>query len=220
VYKHIEAWRNPPIEGDYSYVYFDGVVLKRSWAGECKNVSVLVAIGVDQAGYRRIFGVTEGQKKDKSGCSDFLAHLKQHGLKGVRLIISDACIGLSESVAEYYPDADWQRCTMHCYRNVFSHVPNSKVKQVANRLKAIHAQESLAAAQQKVEAIIEQLRTMKMPKAVQLVENSIGETLTYYHYPDTHWRCIRTNKPLERITREIRQQTRVLGTFSNGASLH
>lgn len=112
VYKNIEEWRNRPIEGEYPYVYLDGIVLKRSWAGEIKNVSVLVAVGVDSKGYRRILGVAEGHKEDKAGWSGFLSYLKQRGLKGVHLIISDACIGLVESVAEYYPDADWQRCTV------------------------------------------------------------------------------------------------------------
>jgi transposase-like protein len=144
VYKHIEAWRNRPIEGEYPYVYLDGVVLKRSWAGEVRNVSVLVAIGVGADGYRRILGVAEGHKEDKSGWSGFLRHLKERGLTGVQLIISDACLGLKESVHDYYPEAQWQRCMVHFYRNVFSHVPNAKVKEVARMLKAIHAQESLA----------------------------------------------------------------------------
>lgn len=218
VYKHIETWRNRLIEDDYPYVYLDGIVLKRSWAGEIKNVSVLVAVGVDQDGYRRILGVVEGHKEDKSGWSGFLAHLKQRGLKGVRLVISDACLGLVESVAEYYPDTDWQRCTVHFYRNVFSHVPSTKIKLVANMLKAIHAQESLEAARQKAQAVIEQLRQMKLKKAADLVETAIDQTLIYYHYPDTHWRRIRTNNPLERIMREIRRRTRVVGAFPDGQS--
>jgi transposase-like protein len=101
VYKHIEAWRNRPIEGEFPYVYLDGVVLKRSWAGEVRNVSVLVAIGVGADGYRRILGVAEGHKEDKSGWSGFLSHLKERGLTGVKLIISDACLGLKESVHDY-----------------------------------------------------------------------------------------------------------------------
>lgn len=218
VYKQIERWRNQDIKGDYPYVYLDGIVLKRSWAGEIKNVSVLVAIGVDSQGYRHILGVCEGQKEDKAGWSGFLHHLKERGLAGVRLIISDACIGLVESVADYYPDADWQRCIVHFYRNVFSHVPNTKVKQVANMLKAIHAQESLTAAQEKSEAVISQLRQMKLAKAADLLEGSITETLTYYAYPDTHWQRIRTNNPLERIMREIRRRTRVVGAFPDGQS--
>jgi len=218
VYKHIETWRNRPIEGAFPYVYLDGIVLKRSWAGEIKNVSVLVAVGVDEKGYRRILGVAEGHKEDKAGWSSFLAHLKQRGLEDVRLIISDACLGLVESVTDYYPEAHWQRCTVHFYRNVFSHVPNGKVKRVANMLKAIHAQESLEAAQQKAAAVIEQLRQMKLAKAAELVDRCIAETLTYYRYPDTHWQRIRTNNPLERIMREIRRRTRVVGAFPDGQS--
>ena len=218
VYAHIEEWRNRPIEGEFPYVYLDGIVLKRSWAGEIKNVSVLVAVGVDKEGYRRILGVAEGQKEDKAGWGGFLSYLKKRGLKGVKLIISDACIGLVETVADYYPKADWQRCTVHFYRNVFGHVPNAKVKKVANMLKAIHAQESLKAAQEKAKSVVEQLREMKLPKAANLVETSIDETLAYYGYPDTHWVRIRTNNPLERIMREIRRRTRVVGAFPDGES--
>src|SRR5512143_393976 len=110
IYGTIEAWRNRPIEGEHPYVYLDGIVLKRSWGGEVRNVSLLVAIGVNGEGYREILGICEGAKEDKAGWSGFLKHLKERGLKGVRLIISDACMGLSESAAEFFPDAAWQRC--------------------------------------------------------------------------------------------------------------
>jgi len=218
VYKHIEAWRNQPIKGEYPYVYLDGIVLKRSWAGEIKNVSVLVAIGVGKDGYRRVLGVAEGHKEDKSGWSGFLSHLKQRGLNGVRLIISDACLGLVESLGDYYPEADWQRCMVHFYRNVFSHVPSTKVKQVALMLKAIHAQENLDAATEKANRIVQALQRMKLSKAAALVESAIQETLTYYRYPQTHWLRLRTNNPLERIMREIRRRTRVVGAFPDGNS--
>jgi transposase-like protein len=92
VYKHIERWRTQKIEGSYAYVYLDGIVLKRSWGGEIKNVSVLAAIGVDADGYRRILGVAEGHKEDKSGWLGFLKYLKDRGLSGIRLIVSDACL--------------------------------------------------------------------------------------------------------------------------------
>ena len=218
VYKHIEAWRNRAIEGEHPYVYLDGVVLKRSWAGEVRNVSVLVAVGVGVDGYRRILGVAEGHKEDKSGWSGFLHHLKERGLKGVQLIISDACLGLKESVADYYPEAQWQRCVVHFYRNVFSRVPNAKVKEVARMLKAIHAQESLETAQAKAANVITTLKGMKLGKAAGLLEQSTEETLTYYGFPDNHWVRIRTNNPLERIIREIRRRTRVVGAFPDGQS--
>ena len=218
VYEHIEAWRNRPIEQEQPYVYLDGIVLKRSWAGEVKNVSVLVAIGVGKDGYRRILGVCEGHKEDKSGWSAFLAHLKERGLRGVRLVISDACLGLVESVNEYFPEADWQRCVVHLYRNVFSHVPSHKMKEVTLLLKAIHAQECQASAREKAEQVVAKLRAMKLRTAADLVAEKIEQTLTYYRYPPSHWARIKTNNPLERIMREIRRRTRVVGAFPDGHS--
>src|ERR1700739_3059065 len=99
----IEAWRNRLIEGEHPYVYLDGIVLKRSWAGEVRNVSLLVAIAVNGEGYREILGICGGAKEDKAGWSAFLKHLKGRGLHGVRLIISDACMGLAKSAAEFFP---------------------------------------------------------------------------------------------------------------------
>jgi transposase-like protein len=218
IYKQIEAWRNRPIEGEYPYVYLDGIVLKRSWAGEVRNVSVLVAIGVGQDGFRRVLGIAEGHKEDKAGWGGFLEHLKSRGLSGVRLIISDACLGLVESAAEYYPEARWQRCTVHFYRNVFSVVPRKHMRAVADMLKAIHACEDRQAALDKAEAVIEKLTAMRLQKAADKVREGIEETLTYYSFPPSHWRRIRTNNPLERIMREIRRRTRVVGAFPDGNS--
>jgi putative transposase len=134
----------------------------------------------------------EGAKEDKAGWSGFLKHLKERGLKGVRLIISDACIGLAESAAEYYPDAGWQRCVVHFYRNVFSHVPRPKMREVAAILKAIHAAEDVAEAREKALRVGAKLREQRMTKAAELVEGAIEETLAYYAFPEEHWRRIRT----------------------------
>jgi len=218
IYRHIEAWRNRRIEGEFPYLYLDGVILKRSWAGEVRNISVLVAIGVGSDGYRQILGVAEGEKEDLEGWRGFLRRLKDRGLKGVRLIISDACRGLVEGAAEFFPKSDWQRCVVHFYRNVFSHVPNGKMAEVARMLKAIHAQEDRKAAQAKAKEVVARLKAMKLKAAAELVERCVGETLTYYKYPANHWRQIRTNNPLERIIREIRRRTRVVGAFPDGNS--
>jgi putative transposase len=218
IYRHIEAWRNREITGEFPYVYLDGVILKRSWAGEVRNISVLVAIGVGSDGFRQILGVAEGEKEDLEGWRGFLRHLKDRGLNGVRLIVSDACRGLIEAVAEVFPKTDWQRCVVHFYRNVFSHVPNGKVAEVARMLKAIHVQEDRKAAQVKATEIVTRLKAMKLKAAAELVEQRVAETLTYYAYPPTHWRQIRTNNPLERIIREIRRRTRVVGAFPDGHS--
>src|SRR3974390_2804264 len=203
IYGTIEAWRNRPIEGKHPYVYLDGIVLKRSWAGEVRNVSLLVAIGVNDDGYREILGICEGAKEDKAGWSAFLKHLKERGLNSVRLIISDACMGLAESAAEFFPEAAWQRCIVHWYRNIFSHVPSTKVREVAAMLKAIHAGEDLVAARQQAVRVIEKLRGLRLTTAAELVEAAAEETLAYYAFPEEHWRRIRTTHPLERILRRI-----------------
>jgi len=214
----IEAWRNRPLEGAHPYVYLDGIWLKRSWGGEVKNVSILVAIGVNAEGYREILGVSEGSKEDKASWLSFLRQLKARGLTGVRLVVSDKCLGLVEALGETFADAQWQRCIVHFYRNVWTAVPASKVREVSALLKAIHAQEDAAAAKQKTVAVVARLREMKLAGAAQLVHDGLGETLAYMDYPSEHWRCLRTNNPLERLMREIRRRTRAVGAFPDGQS--
>lgn len=196
----------------------DGIWLKRSWGGEVKNVSVLVAVGVDEKGYRQVLGVKEGAKEDKESWTAFLRHLKGRGLAGVGLFVSDKCLGLVESLAEFYPEALWQRCVVHFYRNVFTAVPKGKVREVAAMLKAIHAQEDRAAAEEKIKAVAAKLKKMRLAKASKLVEEGAPETLAFYAFPDQHWRSLRTNNPLERLMREIRRRTRVVGAFPDGES--
>jgi putative transposase len=167
IYKHIERWRQRPIEGAHPYVYLDGLVLKRTWGGEVRNVSVLVAIGVGADGFRSVLGVAEGAREDHAGWSGFLRHLKERGLGGVELIISDKCLGLVEGATECFPEARWQRCVVHFYRNVFTVVPSGKVREVAAMLKAIHAQEDREAASAKAEAVAHKLEQMKLKTAAE-----------------------------------------------------
>lgn len=216
IYEKIEVWRNRPIEGDYPFVYLDGICLKRSWGGEVTNLSVLVAFGVNHEGFRTMLGVAEGGKEDRAGWSSFLRHLKERGLKGVRLFITDKCLGLVESLMEFYPEAAWQRCVVHFYRNVFTLVPHGKMREVAAMLKAIHAQEDRSAADIKVTQVAEKLEGMKLKKAAQLVRNGAVETLSYMAFPHEYWLRIRTNNPMERLMKEIRRRTRVVGAFPDG----
>jgi transposase-like protein len=218
IYGKINEWRERPLVGDFPYVFLDGLWLKRSWGGEVKNVSVLVAIGVAQSGYREILAVSDGAKEDTASWTNFLREMKQRGLKGVELFVSDKCLGLVENLADFFPEAKWQRCVVHFYRNVWTAVPTGKVKEVAAMLKAIHAQEDAKAAKEKALQVVEKLRLMRLAKAAEIVENGIDETLSYYAMPPEHWRCLRTNNPLERLMREIRRRTRVVGAFPDGQS--
>ncbi len=218
VYGRIDKWLKAPIEDKFVYVFLDGIWLKRCWAGEVKNVSVLVAIGVDQYGYRQVLGIKEGAKEDKESWIAFMRYLKERGLSGVEMFVSDKCLGLVESLADFYPEAKWQRCVVHFYRNVFTVVPKTKVKIVAAMLKAIHAQEDRAAAEDKVQAVVQKLKKLKLVEASKLVHKGAAETLSYYAFPSQHWRSLRTNNPLERLMREIRRRTRVVGAFPDGKS--
>ena len=218
VYKQIDAWRNKPIEGEHPYVYLDGTYLKRSWGGEVKNVAILVAIGVAADGYREVLGIAEGAKEDKASWLQFLRHLKQRGLNGTRLFVSDACLGLVEALSEVFPASQWQRCVVHWYRNAWSHVPKSKVKEVSAMLKAIHAQEDREAALKKAEDVAVKLAGLKLKRAAGFVRESVEQTLTYMSFPREHWTRLRTNNPLERLMREIKRRTKVVGAFPDGNS--
>lgn len=230
----------------------DGISLKRSWGGQVRHVSVLVAIGVAADGYREVLGIAEGAKEDKAGWLAFLRHLKTRGLRGVKLFVSDACLGLVESLGELYPESLWQRCVAHWYRNVFSITPKGKVQEVSAMLKAIQRPGRPPRGVEEGRGCGDKLDAMKLPKAAQfaqfakiisalldriydriaidlrwrwrlmarmaLVRESVEQTLSYTSYPREHWLRIRTNNPLERIMREIRRRTRVVGSFPDGQS--
>ena len=212
----IDQWRRQPLKGAYAYVWLDAIWLKRSWGGEVQNVSVLVGIGVNEEGYREVLGIEEGAREDKESWKSFLKGLKARGLKGTELFITDKCLGLVESIGEVYPEAKWQRCVVHWYRNVLGAAPRNKLKDVVAMLKAIHAQEDRAAALKKASEVEKKLLAMKLPKAAQIVKEGIEETLSYMSFPREHWLKIRTTNPLERINREIRRRTRVVGAFPDG----
>ena len=218
-YVRIEDWRNRPLQGGkYPYVYVDGIYLRRNWGGEYENVAILVAIAVNENGYREVLGAVEGMKEDKSSWVNFCQWLRDRGLNGVKLIVGDKCLGMLEAVGEVFPEAKYQRCTVHFYRNIVSVVPRSKVKRVSKMLKAIHAQESKKAAREKAKAVVADLKAMKLKEAAKKVENSVEETLTYCDFPCDHWPRIRTNYVIERLNREIRRRTRVVGTVPDGKS--
>lgn len=217
-YRSVEEWRSRPLAGEYPYVFIDGIYLKRSWGGSYENVSILVAIGVDGDGRREIIGCAEGFTESKDSWREFLLWLKGRGLSGVRMVTGDKCQGMVGALEEVFPQARYQRCTVHFYRNVFSKVPKQKRTLVAKMLKAIHAQESKEAAVAKADEVAAGLEGMRLGAAAQVVREGYLETLTYADFPMQHWTRIRTNNAIERLNREIRRRTRVVGTFPDGRS--
>ena len=217
-FESIEEWRNRPLTCEYRYVYVDGIYLKRAWGGAVENVAVMVAIGVNGDGYREIIGAAEGFTESTECWRDFLSWLKSRGLRGVRMFIGDKAAGMVGALAEVFPDAAYQRCTVHFYRNALSKVPSSKKKAVATRLKAIHAQESFEACQEKALRVAGDLEEMRLKEAAKVVREGYLETLTYTRFPEEHWRRIRTNNAIERLNKEIRRRTKVVGSFPDGKS--
>ena len=196
----------------------DGVYLRRDWGGEFENVDIFVAIAVNEDGYREVLGTAEGMKEDKASSISFFQWLRSRGLDGVKLIVGDTCLGMLEAVGEVFPEAKYQRCTVHYYRNAFLITPRSKVKLVAKMLKAIHAQESKKAAREKAKVVVEELRSMELKEAAKKVEDGIEESLPCCDFPGEHWTRTCTNNAIERLNREIRRRTRVVGSFPDGNS--
>ena len=214
----VEEWRNRPLERAYPYVYVDGIYLKRSWGGSYENVAVMVAIGVNDDGYREVIGAAEGYTESSECWREFLSWLRSRGLRGVRMFTGDKAAGMVGSIAEVFPGAAYQRCTVHFYRNVLARVPKSKRPRVAAMLKAIHAMESREAAEAKALEVASELEASRLREAAKVVREGFAETLTYTRFPREHWRRIRTNNAIERLNREIRRRTRVVGTFPDGNS--
>jgi transposase-like protein len=215
-YENIEKWRTRPLCGEYPYLYVDGIFLKRCWGGEYESVSILIAVGVNEDGSREVLGAAEGLKEDLESWKNFFVSLKERGLTGVKLIIGDRALGMTEALGQVFPNAKYQRCTVHFYRNVLSSVPKQRIEAVSKMLKAIHAQEDKDAAREKAKAVAEKLQAMKLQKAAKVVESGVEETLTYMGFPSQHWTRIRTNNTLERLNREIKRRTKVVGAFPDG----
>ena len=217
-FEAVEEWRSRPLSRAYPYVFVDGIYLKRSWGGSFENVAVMVAIGVNDDGYREVIGCAEGFTESAECWREFLSWMRGRGLRGVRMFTGDKAAAMTGAISEVFPDAAYQRCTVHFYRNVLAKTPKSRRRQVAAMLKAIHAQESLEASMQKASAVAESLEGMRLMEAAKCVRDGAAETLAYTRFPMEHWRRIRTNNAIERLNREIRRRTRVVGTFPDGKS--
>lgn len=217
VYEKLEEWRMRPISAVIPYLWLDGIVMKVRVAGRYENVSLLVAIGVNPEGYREVLGIAPGFSEDKGSWLSFLRWLKKRGLEYVGLCVSDAHLGIREALSECFPQADWQRCIVHFYRNILSLCPKRMREDLAASLKTIHNQESAAEAQAKAGRVLSSYRKL-LPEAASVLTEGLEETLTFYSYPRKHWRHIRSNNPLERLFREVRRRSRVVGVFPDVTS--
>lgn len=179
----VEEWRNRPLERAYPYVYVDGIYLKRSWGGSYENVAVMIAIGVNDDGYREVIGAAEGFTESSECWREFLSWLRSRGLRGVRMFTGDKAAGMLGSIAEVFPEAAYQRCTVHFYRNALAKVSKSRRTGAAVMLKAIHAMESRDAAEAEALAVADEFERSKLREAAKVVRDGYAETLTYTEFP-------------------------------------
>ncbi len=221
VYADIDEWRGRPLEQDYPYLFMDGVWHKRCWGGSVENVSILVAVGVGMDGRREVLSVAEGMKEDSESWREFIKGMLARGLKGVRLVTGDRCAGLVAAVNELLPGARYQRCMVHFERNILAKVNPKNRDWAADALKAIFSMESRDKALEKAESVAKDMEARKLREAAKCLREGIGETTTYLlddYPPREHRRRIRTNNMIERLNREIRRRTRVVGSFPDGRS--
>ncbi len=220
VYADIDEWRGRPLEQDYPYLFMDGVWHKRCWGGSVENVSILVAVGVGMDGRREVLSVAEGMKEDSESWREFIKGMLARGLKGVRLVTGDRCAGLVAAVNELLPGARYQRCMVHFERNILAKVNPKNRDWAADALKAIFSMESRDKALEKAESVAKDMEARKLREAAKCLREGIGETTTYLldDYSREHRRRIRTNNMIERLNREIRRRTRVVGSFPDGRS--
>ncbi len=220
VYEDIDAWRQRPLTQSYPYVFMDGVWHKRSCGGAVENVSVLVAIGIGMDGHREVIGVAEGMEEDTQSWRSFVSSLISRGLTGVRMVTGDRCAGLVSAIGELLPEARYQRCMVHFMRNVLARVSPRHTRWAGDALKAIFAMESREAALAKAETVATEMEARKLKEAARCLREGIGETTIYLlaDYPREHRRRLRTNNMIERLNREIRRRTRVVGAFPDGRS--
>ena len=214
----VEEWRTRPLTCAYPYACVDGTYLKKNWGGAYESVAMLIAIGVNEDGYREVIGCAEGYTESADSWREFLLSLRERGLRGVRMVTGDKSTGMLGALQEVFPEAMYQRCTVHFYRNALSKVPARRRKRVAAQLKAIHAQESPGDGLRKAEEVARELETSKLADAAKVIREGVAETLTYARFPMEHWRRIRTNNGIERLNRKVKRRTNTVGSLPDGRS--
>jgi putative transposase len=217
--EHVQAFRSRPLDGGpYTYVWMDALALKCREGGRIATVAAVVATAVNADGHREILGLDVLTSEDGAGWTAFLRDLVARGLSGVRLVISDDHTGLVQAVKAVLPGASWQRCRTHFIRNLLTRVPKSAQGVVATLIRTIFAQPSAEEVAAQLERITEQLRVM-FPAAAELLEAAGPDITAFASLPVEHWRQIWSNNPQERLNREIRRRTDVVGIFPNRAAI-
>jgi putative transposase len=200
------------------YVYLDATYIKARHRHRIVSRAVVVATAVTADGNREVLGVDVGDSEDEVFWTAFLRGLKDRGLGGVRLVISDAHAGLKASIARVFNGASWQRCKVHCMRNILGTVPSPSKEMVAATVRTIFAQPHAAATRAQLHDVVGLLEG-QFPKAAKLLEDAEADVTAYAAFPRAHWRKIASTNPLERINKEIKRRSNVVGIFPDDASV-
>jgi transposase-like protein len=215
----VEAFRSRPLDGaPYTYVWLDAITQKVREDGRIANVACVVATGVNAQGSREILGLDLHTSEDGAGWTAFLRGLVARGLSGVRLVISDAHPGLIDAIASTLPGASWQRCRTHFLRNLLTRVPKSAAPFVATLVRSVFAQPDAAAVHAQFDRVLEQLPE-RFPTAAEMLADAGPDILAFTSFPVAHWKQIWSNNPQERLNKEIRRRTDVVGIFPDRSSV-
>ncbi len=216
----VDDFRHRPLDaGPYTYVWADALTMKVREGGRIVNVATLVAVGVNAAGHREILGVDVTTAEDGAGWLAFFRSLVARGLSGTQLVVSDDHPGLVDAIAATLPGASWQRCRTHYLRNLLTKVPRSSEAMAATMVRTIFAQPDPDQVWAQHRRVVDHRDEIGLDDAAEHLDLAAPEILTFTGFPKAHWRQIWSNNPQERLNKEIRRRTNVVGIFPTRTSI-
>jgi putative transposase len=217
--EEVERFRSRPLGGPYPYVWLDATYVKSRQDGHVASTAVVIAVGVNgKSGEREVLGVEVGPSEDGAFWTSFLRSLVARGLSGVRLVTSDSHRGLKQAIEAVLQGASWQRCRVHFMRNALSLVPKAAQQMVGATIRTVFAQPDSESAHQQWRKVSDGFRA-RFPKLSELMEEAEEDVLSYSAFPQEHWQKIWSNNPLERVNKEVKRRTNVVGIFPNEAAV-
>ena len=213
----MHAFLERPLEGDWPYLWIDATYVKVRQAGRIVSVAVIIAVAVNTEGTREVLGMAVGPSEAEPFWSEFLRSLTRRGLRGVKLVISDAHEGLKAAAGKVLK-ATWQRCRVHFLRNALAHAGKGQRQMVLALINTVFAQDTAEAAVAQSRAVADQLRG-KFPKLAALMDTAESEVLAFMSFPKAHRLQIHSTNPLERVNAEVKRRTDVVGIFPNEAAI-
>ena len=215
--ERVKAFLERPIEGDWPYLWLDATYIKVRQAGRIVSVAAIVAVAANSEGRREVLGLAIGPSEAETFWSDFLRSLTRRGLRGVKLVVSDAHEGLKAAVAKVL-HATWQRCRVHFMRNALAHAAKGQRDMVAAAIRTAFVQEDHKAAVDQWRQVADSLRK-RFPKLADLMDEAESDVLAFMTFPKDHRTKIHSTNPLERLNKEIKRRTNVVGIFPNEAAI-